>query len=96
MCLKTGSKLCCLWICKGTTACPRLIACFGLLLGAGYVNQHPNYQTTACKKLSQPLLCYSFTSSRLINTQTLVTVQSPPPDGISRSTSCAVECNGSG
>ena len=53
---------------------------------SGYVNQHPNYQTTACKKkkkrISLILVCYSFTSSLLISTQTLVTAQTPLRTGL--------------
>lgn len=61
------------------------------------------------QKLGLLLVCYPFTSSLLINTQTLVTVQNTlphptilhpntphNPDRISGSTSCAVEFNGSG
>lgn len=54
---------------------------------SGYVNQHTNYQTTACK-ISLIQVCYSCPSSLLISIQTLVTVQTLPTDRISRSTFC--------
>lgn len=86
-------------------------SCNCLAQTSGYVNQHPNYQTTACKtkiKLAAGLLLiYQLTANQHPDTCDCPELPPPypyppwpphptPPDRISGSTSCAVECNGSG